>query len=371
MEHQDSSIADIRNATESKKRATVSQTDEQLDPSQSSSDKTSSPPASPADDQHASDEPLIERIVIDRQWVKTVESPPIPYQAFGQEFYSNFRTDIDKVRLKRNHVCVRGHWIEFTVEVVRKFLNLPIIEESDDLTISPEHLDQLAINLTGGSVLKWPEIGHIPSNMLTQFYKILLRITVTNWSPLLHNSSVRLDKAKLIYGIANQKKIDLTVLIYSSIRFAAKAKGKSLALPFASLMHRIVTSYNLKMQPMDTQLKIRFITAKTFKIPTAVPAQDMPLTSHVAFGKANSGQSRIFDLLQDMLKKIQSDLPSSSAAAPSSSVPIPQEPPIGTQQAAAGSDQVEDDQATTRAQAASLASEKDDQATTIDQTETA
>lgn len=166
-----------------------------------------------------------------------------------------------------------------------------------------------------------------------------------------------------MYKITDHKKIDLGILIYSSIRSTAKAKGKSLALPYASLIHRIVTSYNPKMHSTDTQLKIKLITARTFKIPTTTPAQDVPSTSHAAFDKVNSGQPRIVDFVQihdnkmnekfshiaehlshiqstlharvdnleDSLKKIQSAFPSSSMVDPSPSVPLPQEPPIETQ----------------------------------------
>lgn len=89
-----------------------------------------------------------------------------PYQALGQKFYANFRKDFDKSKTQINQVYVRRLWVDFTANVVRSVLDLPLVESPDDLTVSPKELDQMAGELTGGSVSKWPKCGYLQSSVL-------------------------------------------------------------------------------------------------------------------------------------------------------------------------------------------------------------
>lgn len=129
-----------------------------------------------------------------RRWEKLVVNPVFPYQALMQEFYANFRMDFYKSKTHRNQVYVKGLWVEFTANGVQFVLDLPLVENLDDLPVNPKELDQMASDLTGGSVPKWPECGYLQPSVLTGFYKAIFKITLTNWSPSLQNSSIRLEK---------------------------------------------------------------------------------------------------------------------------------------------------------------------------------
>ncbi|XP_031265469.1 uncharacterized protein LOC116123865 [Pistacia vera] len=162
--------------------------------------------------------PEFSKMIKKRKWIKSVTKLDVSLQTLVQEFYANFGIDNAKPDFDGhdNKVYVRGKWVHFSVDVIRDVPSLPVVE--NPFKLSELKLDDVAKVLIGGSVAKWPKNGFLQPSVLTPLYRLLFTISLTNWSPSMHNSMVRADRAQLFYRIGVGKKIDLGTLIYTNIR---------------------------------------------------------------------------------------------------------------------------------------------------------
>ena len=112
--------------------------------------------------------------------------------------------------------------MDFNPGVIRSALNLPDHSEYElfDELVSLE-LNDLAAEITGGSLRAWPTKEGISPSALTPMYRVLHRLTITNWSPSKHNSSVRPDKARFIVSLVQEKHLDIASYMFERICSAA------------------------------------------------------------------------------------------------------------------------------------------------------
>lgn len=102
--------------------------------------------------------------------------------------------------------------------------------------------------------------------MLTSLYKVFFKISLSNWSPSMHNLYVRVNIAQLIYGIGLGKMIDRASLMYSSIEVAVEAKSSYQILSFPSLIHRIIACiHKPKCHEIGPCLKLKMIFYSSLK----------------------------------------------------------------------------------------------------------
>ncbi|XP_031250369.1 uncharacterized protein LOC116108252 [Pistacia vera] len=191
----------------------------------------------------------------ERNWLGTVTSLIASVQTLVQEFYANF--GLDNVEPNSNEhndrVYVRRHWILFTKEVVRDALGLKKIKKKFDL--KSLDLDKIVKVITGGSIVVWPRTGVLQPGVLTLFYRLLFKMSLTNWSPSMYNSTV-------------------------------------------------ISTYKPKSYEVELVLKIKTIIKKSFGQPTG----NLPSSFLIDQSRTSTWQSKLFVTMQDLETSMESVL---------------------------------------------------------------
>ncbi|XP_031264822.1 uncharacterized protein LOC116123153 [Pistacia vera] len=236
-----------------------------------------------------------------QKWINIVSGLTAPIQTLVQEFYTNFGLDDVEPNsdVHNDRVYVRGHWALFNEEVVRDALGLKKVKKNFDLTSLK--LDQIVKVIIGGSIAIWPKSGVLQPSALTPFYRLLFEISLTNWSPSMHNSTVRPERAQLLYGIAQGKKINLATLIFTSVKVDAQSTYALQILPFHSFIYEIISTCKPKFYEVEPVLKIKIVTKKSFRQPLG----NIPSTSSGEHIRTNTWQSKLFVAMQDLENVLQ------------------------------------------------------------------
>ncbi|KAM6553472.1 hypothetical protein CsatB_014234 [Cannabis sativa] len=80
----------------------------------------------------------------------------------------------------------------------------------------------------------------LPITVLSEFYRILHKIAMSNWWANSHISTINHNTARFLYTLGTGVSIDLPTLMYDRIMSSASAKSIKHTLPYPSLINRVV-----------------------------------------------------------------------------------------------------------------------------------
>ena len=107
-------------------------------------------------------------------------------------------TDIKN--LLHHQVFLRNNMFEFSPMMISSILNTKIVKRKRvkklDLGLD---MNVVIVELTGNSFLVWCNLNALSSAVLTTKYSILYKITISNWLPKLHLTSISKNLAVLLY----------------------------------------------------------------------------------------------------------------------------------------------------------------------------
>ena len=127
-----------------------------------------------------------------------------PYsQALVREFYANLKKRINDIQHPMHElVFVRGDKYDFCPVLISSILCTKVVRSirTKELDLGLD-MNMVTKELTGNLMLVWPELNVLASVLLTTKYVILHKITVANWMPRLHITTINKDLAILLYAI--------------------------------------------------------------------------------------------------------------------------------------------------------------------------
>lgn len=142
-------------------------------------------------------------------------------------------------------------------QLLGKFFGLPLVKNPKYSELYQSDLACIGKELTVQDTFIWNTTSNdFPTSSLTSFYRVLCKITLSNWFPNSHASSVTLDIGKFLYVVGNEVSIDLGTIIFDKIINAFQSKGKHLFFPFPCLIHRIAVSSNIKLTGQDVFIPV-------------------------------------------------------------------------------------------------------------------
>ena len=207
---------------------------------------------------HIQDFPNVLDSLKSRQWLSTLSDNPLPCQNLVREFYANMESSlVDVNHPNRFSVFCRGCRVPFAPSVIRTILNLPLVKSPEfNETYQPD-LATIGKELTGQDTFVWNTASNdFPTTSLTSFYRVIHKISLSNWFPNSHASSVTVDIGRFIYAVGTGVSIDLGTVIFDKIINAFQSKGKRLFLPFPCLIHRIAVSNHIKLTSQDVFVSV-------------------------------------------------------------------------------------------------------------------
>ncbi|XP_062087169.1 uncharacterized protein LOC133793966 [Humulus lupulus] len=204
-----------------------------------------------------SDFPELHKLMLSRGWIHTISNMLMPSQKLVREVYSN----IDKHLLESSHpnkfkVYCRGKWFCCSPSAIAKALKILVVQNPVFGPDFSPNLNIVAAELAGCPDFKWPEAkGVLPTTTLSKLYKVIHKVTISNWLPNSHKSTLGSYMAKFMFAVGTGVSIDLSTLIFERIYNDALVSGTRQFLPFPCLLHQLAISTS----PQFTAQKVPYI----------------------------------------------------------------------------------------------------------------
>ncbi|XP_062080202.1 uncharacterized protein LOC133784955 [Humulus lupulus] len=260
------------------------------------------------------DFPRLLALLESRHWVNTVSGLVMPSQNLVREFYSNIEKSLlDAQHPNRFTIFCRGKRVSFAPSTIRALLNIPLVTDAIYNAEYAPDLNQVGRELTGQSDFCWNEVSNdFPTPSLTSFYRVLLKVALTNWIPNSHTSTVTADIGRFLYAVGTGVTIDLSVLIFDRVYQAFLTKSRRLFLPFPCLVHKVTLAAHPKFTSQDVFLPLPVLD-KSFQPLSSKPVPPpQPLKYPLLKGlPPASWKYKLFELLysqQSQLDSLQSSL---------------------------------------------------------------
>ena len=145
-------------------------------------------------------------------------------------------------------VFVRGHVYEFSPRIISEYFNITIPK---NLNYEREYvLDDVALELVGHKTT-WPRTNVFRVVDLTLKYNGLRKITLNNWYPTKHVTTLSIDFATLLYDIGIGAPVYLGQVIFDLIMLHWCGANMSKKLPFPSLSFGLLEGQKLLQEPNE------------------------------------------------------------------------------------------------------------------------
>lgn len=133
------------------------------------------------------------------------------YEMLVKEFIVNISKDCDsKMSKEYNKVYVRGKCVEFSPEVINRFMG-----RSKEEQVEVEVTDNsICMDITAKQVKQWPRKGKLSPNRLSVKYVLLHRIGAANQVPTNHTSTIATGLGKFIYIVGTKATFDFGSYVF-------------------------------------------------------------------------------------------------------------------------------------------------------------
>ncbi|XP_031091077.1 uncharacterized protein LOC115996071 [Ipomoea triloba] len=198
-----------------------------------------------------------------------------PYEeSVIHEFYNNLgagtSTPSDPMYGK---IYLRGKFYDFTTSLINDYMGTSTTENSASI-----NSEQVAQELTAGNVSF--EKNKIKAASLTSKYAILQKIALVNGMPSLHENTIKLSLAELLYKIGKRIKINFGEIVHNQIMNLVGNGTPKASLIFPNLIYTLLVQQALKQQKPTIPVKTLSITIKLRKgthqndLTTTTPKED-------------------------------------------------------------------------------------------------
>ena len=102
-------------------------------------------------------------------------------------------------------------------------------------------MNVVTMELARNSILVWLDLNVLSCALLTTKYSILHKISIANWMPRLHISTISKDLAFLLYVMGTNVSFDMANVIFLVVVSYVKVEATIGGLPFPSLIHKVLT----------------------------------------------------------------------------------------------------------------------------------
>lgn len=177
---------------------------------------------------------------------------------------------------------VRGKWISITVAEIIEFLDIPIVEGTDDLLPNDSQV-QINYDMTGRTLCSedtpWPG-GCILHGNLTKEHRFLNRFVCHNLEPSRHTYDVSHKSGYLLYCIGTGKQVNIPQVILNMLYKMLYAKRNSI-LPFVVFITKflvwkeVLKKTNEPTQRIQNPINTHSLAQSFANIPPAVQGVEM------------------------------------------------------------------------------------------------
>ena len=233
-----------------------------------------------------------------------------------REFYANMKMGINDIQHHMHElVFVKGDTFDFSPVLISSILCTKVVRsfKTKKLDLGLD-MNMVTKELTGNLMLVWLELNILTSALLTTKYVILHKITVANWMPRLHITTISKDLAVLLYAVGTNVPFDMANMVFQAIVGYAESKSTLGGLPFPFLIHEILNVQKEGFVDGDDLDMVRKPLSISTKVYTGTHVQDVgnedadidpdnPVTDSVATSSSVASMN-IMDIMTSELTKI-------------------------------------------------------------------
>ncbi|KAL2531626.1 Envelope-like protein [Abeliophyllum distichum] len=244
-------------------------------------------------------------------WSKIADTPHKVYSQLVHEFYANFNQDIDIQGTEHyGQTWVRGKWIMFTPRIINSYYEVT----TDDIHPLPsiQDMGEVARFLYGRDDA-WPLPGRdFEHSKLTDSLLILNVFVSHNIDPTRHRTTINDARARLLYHLAHERKIDLGNYIYTLISMLGFQTDKRHTAIFPALISGVCEAAGVQISPAEPEMKIPVAQDQPPEQqppapqPAAPPANNTALLRQILEGQAE--QTRLIVATRTEMRGMQQEL---------------------------------------------------------------
>ena len=135
-------------------------------------------------------------------------------------------------------VYVRGCCVKFSPAEINQFLKRS--EGANSVDEVP--LNDIAQELTAKQVTIWPSKGKIQANHLSVKYAILHKISVANWAPSSHTTTINASLARLLFAIGTKSQLDFGSYVFEQTLKHGESYAVKMPIAFPCLITEMIIS---------------------------------------------------------------------------------------------------------------------------------
>ncbi|XP_030505343.2 uncharacterized protein LOC115720330 [Cannabis sativa] len=218
--------------------------------------------------------PRIKELIEKRGWSLSVTHLQPPNENLVREFYANLDESILNRKSQFLYLAyIRGNRFRFAPSTISCVLKIKTITHptfNDEY--KPEFKD-VGAEITGNPNFVWNG-KELPVTVLSEFYRVLHKIAMSNWWANSHISMINYNTARFLYALGTGVSIDLPTIMYDRIMSSASAKSIKHTLPYPSLINRVVKRGSPVVYEQDKMLPVPSI-GKSFNL---VDSKPLPLS---------------------------------------------------------------------------------------------
>ncbi|KAM6559158.1 hypothetical protein CsatA_028397 [Cannabis sativa] len=218
--------------------------------------------------------PRIKELIESRGWSLSVTHLQPPNENLVREFYANLDESILNRKSQFLYLAyIRGNRFRFAPSTISCVLKIKTITHP---TFNDEYKPEFKVvgaEITGNPNFVWNG-KELPVTVLSEFYRILHKIAMSNWWANSHISTINYNTARFLYALGTGVSIDLPTLMYDRIMSSASAKSIKHTLPYPSLINRVVNRGSPVVYEQDKLLPVPSI-GKSFN---PVHSKPLPLS---------------------------------------------------------------------------------------------
>ncbi|XP_008452370.2 uncharacterized protein LOC103493432 [Cucumis melo] len=146
------------------------------------------------------------------------------------------------------HIC--GICFNMSPKLLNTYLGLAL---PADYAVSYPTPEQLAEELTDGTVPMWPVDGQLPVASLTVKYLILHRIEISNWIPYTHASTISTSLGHFIYLVGTGVKVNVGEFIFNHLLRHVDTFGIHIPICFPQILSGfLLAQQSTILTPLNT-----------------------------------------------------------------------------------------------------------------------
>uniref|UniRef100_A0A803QN42 Putative plant transposon protein domain-containing protein n=1 Tax=Cannabis sativa TaxID=3483 RepID=A0A803QN42_CANSA len=178
----------------------------------------------------------IRELIVSRKWERTVSYLLQPNVNLVSEFYANLDENIVNENSEYKYQAyIQGTWFRCAPSTISLVLEIPRLAKLTFTNNYKPSFKEIRAKITSQPdfVLNGKEL---PVNVLSEFYRVLHKIALSNWWASSHVSTVNYNTGRrFLFALGTGVSIDLPSLMYTRIVDCAKAKWVKHTLPYPSL----------------------------------------------------------------------------------------------------------------------------------------